>query len=72
MGLAEARACGVRAIETFAADLEQNGAAVRAALTTLWSNGQAEGQITGLKLIKRMMYGPAGFDLVRRRVLLAA
>ena len=72
MWLAEARACGVRAIETFAAGLEQDGAAVRAALTTPWSNGQAEGQITRLKLIKRTMYGRAGFDLLRRRVLLAA
>ena len=70
--LTEARACGVCAIETFAAGLEQDGAAVRAALTTPWSNGQAEGQITRLKLIKRTMYGRAGFDLLRRRVLLAA
>ncbi len=66
------RACGVPAVETFAAGLEQNGDAVRAALTTPWSNGQAEGQITQLKLLKRQMYGRAGFDLLRRRVLLAA
>jgi transposase len=72
MWLAEARECGVRAIETFAGGLEQDGAAVRAALTTPWRNGQAEGQITRLKLIKRTMYGRAGFDLLRRRVLLAA
>jgi transposase len=32
-----------------------------AALTTPWSNAQAEGQITKLKLIKRLMYGQAGF-----------
>jgi hypothetical protein len=70
--LSDARACGVRAIETFAAGLEQDGAAVRAALTEPWSNGQAEGQITRLKLIKRTMYGRASFDLLRRRVLLAA
>jgi transposase len=38
----------VPAVETFAAGLEQDGAAVRAALTTPWSNGQAEGQITRL------------------------
>jgi len=35
------------------------------------SNAQAEGQITKLKLIKRLMYGRAGFELLRRRVLLA-
>jgi transposase len=70
--LAEARMCGVSAIATFAAGLEQDGAAVRAALTLPWSSGQAEGQITRLKLVKRSMYGRASFDLLRRRVLLAA
>ena len=70
--LVDARACGVRAIETFAAGLELDGAAVRAALTTPWSSGQAEGQITRLKLIKRQAYGRASADLLRRRVLLAA
>src|SRR3954470_14557698 len=70
--LADARRSGVRAGETSAAGLEQDGAAIRAALTTPWSSGQAEGQITRLKLIKRQMYGRASFDLLRRRVLLAA
>ena len=70
--LRDARACGAPAVETFAAGLEQDGAAVRAALTTHWSSGQAEGQITRLKLLKRQMYGRAGFDLLRRRALLAA
>jgi transposase len=70
--LADARTSGVRAVETFAAGLEQDGAAVRAALTTPWSNGQTEGQVTRLKLLKRQMYGRAGLDLLRHRVLLAA
>src|SRR4051812_29294298 len=70
--LADARRSGVRAVETFAAGLEQDGAAIRAALTTPWSSGQAEGQITRLKLIKRQMYGRASFDLLRQRVLLTA
>ena len=60
------------AVETFAAGLEQDGAAVRAALTMPWNNGQTEGQVTRLKLLKRQTYGRAGFDLLRRRVLLAA
>ncbi|RKH68110.1 ISL3 family transposase [Corallococcus aberystwythensis] len=68
--LGEARRCGVRAVETFAEGLEQDGAAIRAALTTPWSNAQAEGQITKLKLLKRQMYGRADFDLLRHRVLL--
>jgi transposase len=70
--LADARSSGVRATETFAAGLEQDGAAVRSALTTPWSNGQAEGQVTRLKLLKRQMYGRAGLDLLRHRTLLAA
>ena len=70
--LAEARSCGIAAVETFAAGLEQDGAAVRAALTSPWSSGQAEGQINRLKLLKRRMYGRAGLDLLRRRALLAA
>jgi len=70
--LAEARSCGVRAVATFAEGLEQEGEAVRAALATPWSNAQSEGQITKLKLLKRQMYGRASFELLRRRVLLAA
>ena len=70
--LAEARACGVGAVETFAAGLEQDGAAVRAALSEPWSSGQAEGQVNRLKLLKRQSRGRAGFGLLRRRVLLAA
>jgi transposase len=69
--LLETRSCGVAALETFAAGLAQDGAAVRAALTTSWSNAQAEGQISRLKMLKRTMYGRASFALLRRRVLLA-
>ena len=37
-----------------------------------WSNGPVEGQINRLKLIKRQIFGRAGFDLLRQRVLHAA
>ena len=70
--LEEARSCGIAAVETFAVGLQQEKPAVSAALTLPWSSGQTEGQITKLKLIKRQMYGRANFDLLRRRVLLAA
>lgn len=46
-------------------------AAVEAALRLPWSNGQLEGQINRVKLIKRQGYGRAKFDLLRRRVLLS-
>jgi transposase len=55
----------------FAEGLKKDEAAVRAALRLEWSNGQVEGQVTRLKLIKRQMFGRANFDLLRRRVLLA-
>jgi transposase len=44
-------------------------ARVRAALTEPWSNGQTEGQITKLKLVKRQMYGRAKIDLLQARLL---
>lgn len=47
-------------------------AAVRAALSEAWSNGQTEGQITKLKLIKRQMHGRARLDLLRARLVVAA
>jgi transposase len=43
--------------------------AVTAAVILPWSNGQVEGQIHRLKLVKRQMYGRANFNLLRRRVL---
>ena len=55
----------------FAAGLRQDEAAVRAALSLEWGNGPVEGQVNRLKLLKRQMYGRAGFDLLRRRFLQA-
>ena len=59
-------------IASFANGVEKDIAAVRNAITSPWLNGQTEGQITKLKLIKRQMYGRGNFDLIRSRVLLAA
>jgi transposase len=42
---------------------------VKLALTTPWSNGPLEGNINRLKVIKRQMYGRAGFELLKARVL---
>ena len=53
----------------FADGLTSDLAAVKAAVTFEWSNGQVEGQINRLKLIKRQMYGRANFDLLRARFL---
>jgi transposase len=52
----------------FAEGLCQDLAAVRNAVTSPWSNGQTEGQVNRLKMLKRQMYGRANFDLLRARV----
>ena len=69
--LSNAQVCATPAIATFAAGLQADSAAVRAALTLPWSSGQAEGQINRLKLLKRQSYARASFNLLRRRVVMA-
>jgi transposase len=60
------------ALHSFGESLRKDLRAVRAALTLPWSNGQTEGQVHRLKLIKRQMHGRAKFDLLARRVCHAA
>ena len=55
-----------------AANLERDQAAVQAALELPWTTSPVEGQVNRLKTIKRSMYGRAGFQLLRQRVLQAA
>ncbi len=56
----------------FAASLRRDLAAVQAALDLPWTTSPAEGQINRLKMLKRTMYGRAGFPLLRARILHAA
>jgi transposase len=70
--LEQAEQCAVPTKRGFAAGLRQDYAAVAAAMEQVWSNGQVEGQITKLKLIKRQMYGRAQLDLLKSRLLHAA
>lgn len=60
---------GILAMQNFAAGIEKDKAAVVAATTLEWSNGQVEGQVNQLKLRKRELYGRAKFDLLRQYVL---
>jgi len=64
-----ARRCEFGAVVRFAYGLKKDLSAVAAAVETSWSTGQVEGQINRLKMIKRQMYGRAGFELLRARVL---
>jgi transposase len=58
-------------VASFANGIAKDEAAVRAALTLSWSNGQTEGQITKLNLVKRQMYGRGHLDLLQARLLRA-
>jgi transposase len=69
--LSRTEASGIPELQVFVAGLRRDYAAVVAALSLPYSNGQVEGQVNRLKLIKRSMYGRANFDLLRRRVLAA-
>jgi transposase len=67
--LKDSLSCGVKGFETFAMGLRREQPAVEAALSLPYSNGQTEGQVNRLKMIKRQMYGRASFGLLRRRFL---
>jgi transposase len=65
--LNQARGTELPEIVRFCDGLRRDGKAIKVVLP--WSNGQVEGQIHRLKLVKRQMYGRAKFNLLRRRVL---
>ena len=56
-------------VASFASGVTKDEAAVRAAITLPWSNGQTEGQITRLKLVRRQMYGRGNIDLLQARLI---
>ncbi len=59
-------------LASFASGIRRDRDAVHNAIVEPWSNGQTEGQITKLKLVKRQMYGRGTLDLLRARLLGAA
>jgi len=59
-------------VGSFAGGVAKDLDAVRNAILSPWSNGQTEGQVTRLKLIKRQMYGRAKLDLLQARLIGAA
>ncbi len=67
--LDDAQRSGVYAMQRFARTLRRDFDAVINAVTEEWSNGQTEGQINRLKTLKRAMYGRAGPELLRARML---
>jgi Transposase len=65
----DAHHTGLYGIRRFVLFLRRDIEAVRNAISETWSNGQTEGQINRLKTLKRSMYGRAGTELLRARML---
>ncbi|SFC77603.1 Transposase [Devosia psychrophila] len=59
-------------VASFGNGVTKDQEAVRATILSPWSNGQTEGQITKLKLVKRQMYGRGKIDLLQARLIGAA
>ncbi|ALO05640.1 IS6 family transposase [Streptomyces venezuelae] len=58
-------------LHTLAAGIDRDRDAVIAGLTLPWNSGVVEGHVNRIKMLKRQMLGRPGFDLLRKRVLLA-
>jgi len=58
-------------LHSFARGIRHDYDAVRNGLTLPWNSGVVEGTVNKIKMIKRQMYGRAGFPLLRKRVLTA-
>ena len=67
--LQQAKASPFSEMRSFASGIRRDLPAVAEALSSPWSQGQVEGQINRLKMIKRQMYGRASFEVLRLRVL---
>ncbi len=58
-------------LRSLAAGIRTDQQAVTNGLTLHWNSGRVEGTVKKIiKMIKRQMYGRAGFDLLRKRVIL--
>jgi transposase len=60
---------GIPELKSFVAGIERDFDAVKEALHLPWSQGITEGKVNKLKTLKRVMYGRAGFALLRQRLL---
>lgn len=68
----QARRSLVPEVRGFARGLHRDRLAVEVAFVYAWNNGQVEGHVNRLKMLKRQMFGRASFALLRRRVLYRA
>ena len=68
--IADARAADLPHLHSFTRGLDLDIKAATAAVTLPHHNGRTEGVNCKTKMIKRQMFGRAGFDLLRHRILL--
>ncbi|MFD9053525.1 transposase [Streptomyces zaomyceticus] len=69
--LTRAEDTGLKPLCSLARGLRQDFDAVTAGFTLAWSSGKGEGNVNKAKRIKRDRYGRAGFNLLRKQILLA-
>ncbi|WP_455569141.1 ISL3 family transposase [Streptomyces hydrogenans] len=69
--LAAVRQDDLPSLHTLAAGIDRDLDAVTAGLTLPWSSGAVEGHVNRIKMLKRQMFGRAGFQLLRKRVLMS-
>jgi transposase len=67
--LVRAHATNIDALQRFVRKLRHDLGAVEGAVRERWSNGPVEGHINRLKMLRRQMYGRAGVELLRARLL---
>jgi transposase len=67
--LLQCEQCEIPELVGFALGIRRDEQAVQASMEMKWSQGQVEGQVNRVKMIKRQMYGRASFPLLRQRVL---
>lgn len=65
----KAKKAKCKAIAKFAANIEDDKQAVKAASQTEYSNALLEGTVNRIKCIKRTMYNRAGIELLRAKVI---
>ena len=70
--MADAARSGIAELTAFVTKLRQDGAAVLAGPTLPYRQGQTEGRVNKLKVVKRWMYGRTKIDLVRQRACYTA
>ncbi|MET8747729.1 transposase [Streptomyces sp. NPDC004728] len=69
--LAAVRQDDLPSLHTLAAGIDPDRDAVIAGLALPWNSGVVEGHVNRIKMLTRQMFGRAGFQLLRRRVLLS-